>query len=215
MRGVIYKYTTDSGATRWRVQVDLPATDGIRKRVSKGGFKLRRDAEAELERLLREAEEARRNPRDPRTLTQFLEEWFRQHAERNCAPKTVERYRELAQYLLPHLGAVRLADLTPLMIERTLNLLKDRGGRHRRTGEPRPLSSRTVRHIAGLLSVSLNTALRWGLLPSNPMQRVQLPRAERTEKPMPDVQQMQWYLDTVKARAPWLQAWRGFGAHLE
>jgi integrase len=204
MRGSIFRYTTDRGATRWRVQVDLPATDGSRKRVSKGGFKLRRDAEAELERMLREAEEARRNPRDPRTLAQFLDEWFRQHAERNCAFKTTEQYKELAQYLLPHLGEVSLADLTPLAIERTLNALKDRGGRHRRTGEPRPLSGRTVRHIAALLSVALNAAVRWGLLPMNPMKRVQLPRAERPEKPMPDVQQMQWYLDTVRARAPWL-----------
>ena len=79
-------------------------------------------------------------------------EFFRQHAEEKLAPKTIERYRELAAYLAPELLAMPLGEITPLHLSREWNRLLKSGGRHRKTKQARPLSAKTVRHIAGLVS---------------------------------------------------------------
>ena len=50
---------------------------------------------------------------DPQAYAAFLQEWFREHAERNCTPKTVERYHQLAAYILPHIGSTHLQGLLP------------------------------------------------------------------------------------------------------
>ena len=49
----------------------------------------------------------------PTTLAMLFQEFFRQHAEEKLAPKTIERYRELAAYLAPELLAMPLGEITP------------------------------------------------------------------------------------------------------
>ncbi len=88
----------------------------------------------------------------PTTLAMLFHEFFRQHAEEKLAPKTIERYRELAVYLAPELLAMPLAEITPLHLGREWNRLLRCGGSHRKTKQARPLSAKTVRHIAGLVS---------------------------------------------------------------
>src|SRR5206468_12923280 len=64
----------------------------------------------------------------PTTFAMLLQEFFRQHAEEKLAPKTVERYRELAAYLAPELLAMRLSDITALHGNREWNGLLESGG---------------------------------------------------------------------------------------
>lgn len=87
----------------------------------------------------------------------------------NLAPKTAERYHEQAAYLHPELLAMALIDVTPLHLNREWKRLVVSGGHHRRTKEPRPLSKKTVRNIAGLLSSAFARAIKWGLLTVNPV----------------------------------------------
>jgi integrase len=62
-----------------------------------------------------------------------------------------------------------LADITPLHLNREWKRLLACGGHHRRTKAPRPLSKKTVRNIAGVLSSVFSRAIRWGLLAVNPV----------------------------------------------
>jgi hypothetical protein len=84
----------------------------------------------------------------PKTFGDFMAEWLKEHAEGRCAPKTVERYRQLAGYVLPHLATVQLSELSPLVLERVYTRLRREGGKRQRrvkTGckpEPAPLSQR-------------------------------------------------------------------------
>jgi integrase len=104
-----------------------------------------------------------------------LQEFFRQHAEEKLAPKTIERYRELAAYLAPELLSMSLGEITPLHLSREWNRLLKSGGRHRKTKQARPLSAKTVRHIAGLVSSAFARAERWGLVAQNPVTRSEPP----------------------------------------
>jgi integrase len=105
----------------------------------------------------------------------------------------------LAEYIAPHLGHVKLQDLTALSLEKTFNHLKDAGGRNRKTKTARPLSAKTVRHIAGLVNVALSTAVRWKLLKTNPMNAVLLPKVQKKEAHVLDPDQLKWYLDVARA----------------
>jgi integrase len=57
-------------------------------------------------------------------------------------------------------------------------LLKS-GGHHRRTKQPRPLSSKTVRNIAGVVSSAFARAIRWGLISTNPVTNSEPPRVKK------------------------------------
>lgn len=61
--------------------------------------------------------------------------------------------------------AMPLGEVTPLHLSREWNRLLKSGGHHRKTKQARPLSAKTVRHIAGLVSSAFARAERWGLVP--------------------------------------------------
>lgn len=134
---------------------------------------------------------------EPTTFAAFTEEWLREHAERNCSPKTVERYRQFTAYILPHIGTTKLQDLSVLTLERIFNRLKDDGGWNRATKSPRPLSPKTVRHIAGLVHVILETAIRWKLLKFNPLTGVRLPKISKRESKALDTTQLALLFDAA------------------
>jgi integrase len=115
----------------------------------------------------------------PKTLAMLLGEFFTQHAEDNLAPKTVERYRELARYLAPELLALELTQITSLNLSREWTRLLKTGGRTRKDKTPRPLSAKTIRHIAGLVSSAFARAIKWGLVSVNPVTNSEPPRAKK------------------------------------
>lgn len=145
--------------------------------VSKKGFATRREA-ADAKALRRVEEQQKLElakagssvaVKPPRTLSTLLEEFFAQHVDGNLAPKTAERYHEQAAYLEPALLDMALSDITPLHLNREWKRLLERGGHHRRTKDPRPLSKKTVRNIAGVLSSVFTRAIKWGFLTTSPV----------------------------------------------
>lgn len=105
----------------------------------------------------------------PKTLASLLQEFIAEHAENKLAAKTVERYREQTGYLSPELLAMPLPEIGALHLAREWNRLLERGGHHRRTKAPRPLSAKTVRNIAGVVSSAFARAVKWSLVQSNPV----------------------------------------------
>jgi Phage integrase, N-terminal SAM-like domain len=105
----------------------------------------------------------------------LLEEFFRQHVEKKLAPKTIERYHDQAASLNPELLAMPLADITPLHLNREWNRLLQSGGRTLRDKTPRPLSGKTVRSIAGVVSSAFHRAVKWGLVAANPVSNSEPP----------------------------------------
>lgn len=199
MKGGIFKRELPSGSINWGYVIYVGRdANGKRKQIFKSGFSRKGDAEDALRIKLNEKSAGDLVKPDPTTFAAFLEEWFREHAERNCSKKTVDRYRELAAYVLPHVGAIKLQDITALALERVFNQLKDSGGWNRKAKERRPLSAKTVRHIAGVVRVALNTAIRWKLLKSNPMDGVQLPKVQKREGTALDASQLAWFLDAAR-----------------
>jgi integrase len=115
----------------------------------------------------------------PTTLAMLLAEFMTQHAEENLAPKTVERYREMAVYIAPELLAMDLTAITPLHFSREWTRLLKCGGHTRKTKTPRPMKPKSVRNIAGLVSSAYLRAIKWGLVTTNPVTHSDLPKMKK------------------------------------
>ena len=69
---------------------------GKRKQIFKSGFARKADADNALRLKMDEKTDDALVKPDPSTFRVFMQEWFHEHADRNCTPKTTERYRQLS-----------------------------------------------------------------------------------------------------------------------
>jgi hypothetical protein len=98
---------------------------------------------------------------DTRTLAEYLDYWLDNHAALRCQPKTLERYRQLAESLVRLLGHISIHDLRPGAIQEAVNWLQLRGGVPTDTHpQGRPLAPKTVHSTASLLFTCLSDAAR-------------------------------------------------------
>jgi integrase len=202
MIGTITKRARQDGKLAWGYSFFAGRTStGKRIQITKSGFDTRKEATE----ALRKAIEQRRLDGDGAnhlTVNAFVDRWLDEYAKHRCTAKTLERYVTLARHATKFLGESELQSLAPLAIESMLNHLLDSGGR-KDEAHPngRPLSPRRVRHIAFLMHDSFESAVRWGLLPANPMDRVVLPKAEKKEVWALDKQGLSQLLGAVRGTA--------------
>src|ERR1035437_491917 len=115
MNGCTFKRTLPSGTITWGYSIDAGKDEnGKRKQIFVSGFERKTDAENALRSKLNEKDAGELVRPDPTMFDAFLKEWVKEHEERNCTPKTVERYRQLAFYVLQHIGTTKLQDLSAL-----------------------------------------------------------------------------------------------------
>lgn len=106
------------------------------------------------------------------TLGDWLDLWMDTEIEPRRAETTVNGYRNIIRnHMLPALGAVRLADLSPELINGYYQWLSSEKG----------LSPNTVRKHHVLLHTALKAAYRQGVLSANPAQRATPPQAASTD----------------------------------
>lgn len=166
----------------WTYQFMVPDArrTGGRRTVSKGGFRLRREAEAALAEALSGFDDHAHVEPTKLTLGQYLsDEWL--PSLRN-KPSTVQGYSDQVRfYVEPHLGHVRLRDLSGGDIVRLYATLRE-SGRRRGSGG---LSESSMVKVHITLSKALNDAVESGLIARSPMTRLPKrvrPASARTEK---------------------------------
>ena len=205
----VHKYRR-KGKIKWFYKFDGPASTGAERQIiQKAGYDTKAEAQdAEAARRIEEQEKwelAKKGSgvaaAPPKTLGMLLQEFLRQHAEENLAPATALGYQLKAAYLDPQLLAMPLTEITPLHLNREWTRLLKSGGHHRRTKEPRPLSRKTVRHIAGVVSSAFTRAAFWGLVTTNPVKFSQ-PPVPKKHKAIPLTVAQQDML-IASATGPW------------
>jgi integrase len=119
------------------------------------------------------------------TLGEYLTDWIERDRP-NVRPSTWHgRETHVRVYLIPALGRLPLAKLTPADVDRALTVFQTSGrpvyGKSRR-GRPRhPISALTARHIRATLRRALNDALRDRLITRNAAQESKPPRVDDRE----------------------------------
>ena len=162
----------------WAIVIDTRATQtGVRKRKWHSFKGTRRQAQVECARLISELQAGTHVEPSRETLAAFLERWI-EHMRGQVAPRTLERYAEIARKnLLPLLGGLALKKLQPADISSAYAKALA-GGRRDGAGG---LSARTVTHMHRVLRQALQQAVQWQLLARNPGDLVKPPKVERNE----------------------------------
>jgi integrase len=160
----------------WSFVVDVapdPST-GRRRQRTKSGFATKALAETAMRAAIAEGS---RSDDDGRRLGDYLDEWL-VTVQPRLRETTAASYAVSVGRLKNGLGAVRLRDLTPLMIERFYADLTRRGGRH-----AQGLAPKSVRNTHITLRKALSDAERLELISRNPAARAKAPTSPPTEAP--------------------------------
>jgi integrase len=135
------------------------------------------------------------------TVEGFLHDWLETVAKPGVRPKTYRTYADLIRlHIVPEIGALPLAKLTPQDVRTLLNnkLNRLQPSRSKVEGaESRPLSPRTVKHILVTLRTALETAVKDGIIPRNVAAVVDPPRSARKEPQTFTPEQARAFLDAV------------------
>jgi len=181
----VHKRKLKSGGHVWAYCFDAPGSGRTnRRQIYASGFaskKEAQDAEAARRIEAQREQELRIETQGPipATLASLLEEFFSEHGAKALAAKTLQRYREMARYLKPELCAMPLTAIRPIHLSREWNRLLVSGGKGRKAGKP--LSRKTVRNIAGMLSSAYTRGMRWGIVDMNPVPASEPPVPKKKE----------------------------------
>lgn len=172
------------GSDSWQLRVHAgrdPLT-GRKRYLERTFHGTKREAGKELAKLITEADRLVPRAAKDGTLELLLKEWLA-HASTSWSPKTtsvVEGY--VADPIIPAVGHLSVAKLTPADLDRFYRYLLAVGGKR---GPYRPA---TVRRVHGILRRALAQGVRWGWLVHNPAVDASPPRVPLPElrPPTPD-----------------------------
>jgi integrase len=174
MRGSVVK----RGRT-WSYVVDVggdPAT-GRRRQRWKGGFATKREAELALRRALDRVDVGEVAGVGRLTVAAYLEQSLA-GVQNTVKPTTAKSYAEVLRwYVIPRVGALQLANVTPLHIRSLYADLLEYGGR-----SGCGLSAGTVAVVHRVLRKACNDAVAWRLITRSPLTGVQPPRRAAEER---------------------------------
>jgi integrase len=173
----------------WYWWADLPRTEaGKRNRKSVGGFRTRRECEADLVRTLAEIGKGRDPFPENKTLTEYATEWLEHKRADNLRPTTTLRYeRLLRDDVLSVVGGVELRRIKPAHVRRVIDTMQKRG-----------VSARTVVQARAVFGGVMKQALADGLIEANPVAAVKRPRVDRAKKVVPTPEQVKAVVEASK-----------------
>ncbi len=130
----------------------------------------------------------------------WLEQWFKDYSPR-LESTTVSAYRRIVDRWKEYFGEKKkLSAVTPSDIERFCTTVMQPDNEI--TGDP--LSANTVQRHRAVLHRAFKYAVRDGLLDYNPLDRVDPPKAIRTDIELPDPAELQQRIDDLKGTALYL-----------
>lgn len=155
----------------WRIvaPAGIDPTTKKRRRIVRYVHGTKRQAEAELARLIADVTRGRIGVADGRmTVEDWLDRWLAER-QRQWRPTTYARHRiSVEVHLKRLLGHVRLQRLTPQDIQDAIVRMEQEG-----------YAPKTIRNVMGTLRAALSTALERDLIPRDPMRGVRVPSPQR------------------------------------
>src|SRR5215471_9672479 len=171
------------GQRSWELKFDLGRDAVTGKRISRYvNFRgTKREAQAELNRLLNSRNEGTYVDPTKMTVAEYLEHWLAVYVDRQLAAKTAARHRGIIQHqIIPRLGLAPMRKLTAVHIEAfEADLQREGYVKGRKRGQS--LAPQTVLHAHRTLSQALAHAVKTGVLFKNPAEQVKPPRPPRRE----------------------------------
>ena len=199
----------ERGPGKWVINYDSPpGPDGRRRQKSLTINGSKKDAQRKLTEILHQLQTGTYVGASRTTVTDYLQQWLRDHASVNCSPKThLEYANKVRDYVLPNIGNIRLQDLKPAHIVSMYQTLRTSGRVRPKSvaaeaegEEPTVetgLSERTVLHVHRILHRAFKQAVLWELLLRNPCDAVVSPRPQKVEMRFLEPDQLTELLETA------------------
>jgi integrase len=171
---------------RWYFVVDAgPGPDGQRRQVRRRGFRTKKLAQEELDKVRGQARTASYVAPAKDTIKEYLTKWLAGLPATGLRSSTVDGYRRNCDYVIPVLGGRRLDTLTPPDLNALYASLLVSGRRQKPYG---PLSKRSVRYVHVVIHKALSDAVEAGILARNVAEKASPPSAKSTRAP-----EMAWW----------------------
>ncbi len=146
-----------------------------------------REAKRRLRELVGQHEAGIIAPDGRETMARYLTSWL-EGVKPTIRPRSWDRYEEHVRlHLIPTLGRIPLARLSPMDVQRANNELLKMG-----------LAPATVGRAHAALRAALKQALSWQLIPSNPASVATPPRVEHREMAALDPDQARRFLNAAR-----------------
>lgn len=192
-------WVEERGKGKWRLNVNCGTKeDGSRKVIRETVKAKNRDAALkQLGLLIQRIEKGEYIEKSKQTFKAFIEQWLKSYGEKNLAPKTVYRYKQLLDSrIIPALGHLKIDQIKPVhLIEFYGNLTEDG---IREDGRKGGLSERTILHHHRLISAILQDAVEWQVIPANPASRVSPPKVHKKHGSFYDEEQTKALMAAVE-----------------
>jgi len=112
------------------------------------------------------------------TYQDYIKLWLKDYAEKQLQTTTIERCTSsLDNIILPELGHLKLSKILPLHLQTLYNKLLENG--YTVNGKHKSYNANTIKRIHQIISSTLNTAVQWQLIDSNPCKRIKPPKVTR------------------------------------
>jgi integrase len=193
--GHIRRRSEDSFELRYSLGSD-PVTGKwkVRTTTVKGS---RKDAQVELQRILKSLNDGAYIEPTKITVRDFLKDWL-ETVRAQISIKTHERYDQAVNlYLIPAFGNCLLTKLTPSVIQQAYNVWETSGRRDRKAGG---LSPQTRLHIHRIFKSALKHAFQFQLIVRNPADAIKPPRVAKGTLTTLTVEQSAILLDAVRGK---------------
>lgn len=164
----------------WEARFTLGRDPGTGKQIQKSIYgKTQKEVRQKLQQTTTAIDEGTYVAPSKLTVEQWLHTWLDDFCV-DVKPRTLDKYRSTVKVrLIPHLGKIKLCDLSTHHIQHVYN------GFLRGSDGFRQMSSKSIRDTHGTLHRALQQAVELDYLKVNPSDRCKLPRIEPTDiKPM-------------------------------
>ncbi len=176
----------------FRIRYRLRTSEGkwVHKSETLQGLSGKKAARTILDQRIRESENRPVETVDL-TVQNLVDAYWRPYLERMQVKPSTKRSYEcgLKLHVLPKLGPLRIADVSPLHIETLLQSRLKSG-----------LSLKTVRNLVGLLQSIFSLAVDNDLITRSPVRDKHKPRVSRAEKPVWSADQLKLIVEAVPDR---------------
>lgn len=122
-----------------------------------------------------------------KTVKELLDDYVSIYGINNWAPSTYEGHKGIIDnYIVPIIGDVKLDDVTPRMMDKYYQSLLTVKAKPRAYAKQKDefISARQIKEIHKILRSAFNQAVKWELMPRNPVANATLPKCEEHPREM-------------------------------
>lgn len=175
----------------WEARYTVGRDPGTGRQVQKSVYgKTQKEVRQKLTAATHDLDEGTYLAPSRMTVSQWLEKWLNEYTA-NLKPYSLRSYRsQVKNHIVPFIGAVKVQELSPDMIQRMYNRL------HKELN----LSPKTLRSIHGILHVALDALVEDGVLKHNPATacRKRLPKVVKQEMTCIADEELTRFMEAIK-----------------